>query len=99
MEDSNLLTSNYTIPQFSQKILAHELTLKRPAHELKKLKQALASFTVDLNSHQIDAALFAFNCPLSRGAILCDEVGLGKTIDRRDSLQAVRTNRRRDKNC
>ena len=77
----NLLTLNYTIPLFSQKILARELTIKRPSHELKKLNQILASSTVDLNSHQIDAALFAFNCPLSRGAILCDEVGLGKTIE------------------
>jgi hypothetical protein len=42
---------------------------------LKKLTQSLASSTVDLNPHQIKAALFAFNSPLSRGAILCDEVG------------------------
>lgn len=72
--------SNSKIPLFHQKILAHELTLKRPAHELKKLNQTLASST-DLNPRQIDATLFAFNCPLSRGAILCDEVGLGKTIE------------------
>lgn len=76
-----LSNSNSKIPLFYQKILAHELTLKRPAHELKKLNQTLASSTVDLNPHQIDAALFAFNCPLSGGAILCDEVGLGKTIE------------------
>jgi len=69
------------LPLFHQKILAYELTLKRPAHELKKLNQSLTSSTVDLNPHQIDAALFAFNSPLSRGAILCDEVGLGKTIE------------------
>src|SRR5213594_4931793 len=37
--------------------------------------------TVDLNPHQIDAALFAFNSPLSKGALLADEVGLGKTIE------------------
>src|SRR5688572_7516581 len=36
---------------------------------------------VDLNPHQIDAALFATNNPLSKGAILADEVGLGKTIE------------------
>jgi len=36
---------------------------------------------VDLNPHQIDAALFAFRSPLSKGAILADEVGLGKTIE------------------
>ena len=81
LEELNLPTLNCKIPQYFQKILAHELTLKRPSHELKKLNQTLASSTVDLNPHQIDAALFAFNCPLSRGAILCDEVGLGKTIE------------------
>jgi SNF2 family DNA or RNA helicase len=42
---------------------------------------SVASATVDLNPHQIDAALFAFTSPLSRGAILADEVGLGKTIE------------------
>ena len=81
LEELNLLISNCKIPQYFQKILAHELTLKRPSHELKILNQTLVSSTVDLNTHQIDAALFAFNCPLSRGAILCDEVGLGKTIE------------------
>jgi superfamily II DNA or RNA helicase len=36
---------------------------------------------VDLNPHQVDAALFACRNPLSRGVILADEVGLGKTIE------------------
>ena len=36
---------------------------------------------VDLNPHQIEAALFAFRSPLSKGALLADEVGLGKTIE------------------
>jgi len=76
-----LLNSNSKLSSFHQKILAHELTLKRPAHELKKLNQTLASSTVDLNPHQIDATLFAFNCPFSRGAILYNEIGLGKTIE------------------
>lgn len=65
-----MTTSQHTISLFYQKILAHELTLKHPSHELEKLKQTLASSVVGLNPHQIDAALFAFNCPLSRGAIL-----------------------------
>jgi SNF2 family DNA or RNA helicase len=34
-----------------------------------------------MNPHQVDAALFAFRSPLSKGAILADEVGLGKTIE------------------
>ncbi len=72
LEELSLSILNSRIPPFYQKILAHEL---------KKLNQTLASSTVDLNPHQIDAALFAFNCPLSRDAILCDEVGLWKTIE------------------
>ena len=36
---------------------------------------------VDLNPHQVDAALFALRSPLSSGALLADEVGLGKTIE------------------
>lgn len=56
---------NSKVPLFYQKILAHELTLKRPTHELRKLNQTLAFSTVDLNPHQIDAALFAFLKELS----------------------------------
>ncbi|MFQ5873790.1 MAG: SNF2-related protein, partial [Dehalococcoidia bacterium] len=41
----------------------------------------LADAQVDLNPHQIEAALFAFRNPFSHGAILADEVGLGKTIE------------------
>ena len=41
----------------------------------------LLSAQVDLNPHQVDSALFAFKSPLSKGAILADEVGLGKTIE------------------
>jgi SNF2 family DNA or RNA helicase len=36
---------------------------------------------VDLNPHQVEASLFAFKSPLSKGANLADEVGLGKTIE------------------
>jgi|SRR3990172_8891939 len=81
LEELNLPTLNSKISLFYQNIFARVLTLKRPSHELKKLNQTLISSTVDLNPHQIDAALFAFSCPLSRGAVLCDEVGLGKTIE------------------
>src|SRR5437879_3598712 len=33
------------------------------------------------NFHQVDVALFALSSPLSKGALLADEVGLGKTIE------------------
>ena len=36
---------------------------------------------MDLNPNQIEAALFALKSPLSKGVILADEVGLGKTIE------------------
>jgi SNF2 family DNA or RNA helicase len=42
---------------------------------------ALLDAQVDLNPHQIDVAMFATSSPLSKGAILADEVGLGKTIE------------------
>jgi ERCC4-related helicase len=60
---------------------AHELTRRCPSDSLQKLAATLADAQVDLNPHQIDAALFAFRSPLSKGAILADEVGLGKTIE------------------
>lgn len=60
---------------------AHELTKRCSSDSLEKLAGAVASAQVDLNPHQVDAALFAFNSPLSKGALLADEVGLGKTIE------------------
>ena len=52
-----------------------------PANDLGKLTASLHDAQVDLTPHQIEAALFAFKSPLSNGAILADEVGLGKTIE------------------
>jgi ERCC4-related helicase len=49
--------------------------------DLSSLSQSLLSSTVDINPHQIDAALFAFRSPFSKGIVLADEVGLGKTIE------------------
>jgi superfamily II DNA or RNA helicase len=45
------------------------------------LTQSLSSARVDLNPHQVDAAMFALRSPLSKGVLLADEVGLGKTIE------------------
>lgn len=42
---------------------------------------SLFDAAVDLNPHQIEAALFALKSPLSKGIVLADEVGLGKTIE------------------
>ena len=48
---------------------------------MDSLATTLVDAQVDLNPHQVDAALFACKNPLSKGVILADEVGLGKTIE------------------
>src|SRR6266508_641678 len=60
---------------------AHELTRRHSSDSVEKLASVLADAQVDLNPHQVEAALFAFRSPFSKGAILADEVGLGKTIE------------------
>ncbi len=63
------------------KWVAWELTRRHASDSVAKLGTALADARVDLNPHQVEAALFAFQNPFSKGAILADEVGLGKTIE------------------
>lgn len=62
------------------KYYAYDLT-RRAASGMDRLSMALFDASVDLNPHQIEAALFALQNPLSKGVILADEVGLGKTIE------------------
>ena len=59
--------------------IAHALSLAGVAENA--LTQTIASARVDMNPHQVNAALFALASPLSNGVILADEVGLGKTIE------------------
>jgi len=63
------------------KLYSHELSRRHSIADSEKLAGTLLDAQVDLNPHQVEAALFAFKSPLSRGAILADEVGLGKTIE------------------
>jgi len=80
---------SYTL--YHAKYFAHELTQRfaskvtaegfDDADNLDKLTASLSDAQVDLNPHQVDAALFALRSPLSQGVILADEVGLGKTIE------------------
>lgn len=70
-----------SITPYHAKYFAYELTKRFAANSLQKFTSSLADAQVDLNPHQVDAALFAFNSPLSKGALLADEVGLGKTIE------------------
>ena len=70
-----------SLTAYHAKFYAHELTKRSSSDSVDKLASALSDAQVDLNPHQIEAALFAFRSPLSKGAILADEVGLGKTIE------------------
>lgn len=66
---------------YHARYFAHELTRRAPADGVGRISMGLFDASVDLNPHQIDAALFALRSPLTQGAILADEVGLGKTIE------------------
>jgi ERCC4-related helicase len=57
------------------------LTRRAAGDTVESLASTLVDSQVDLNPHQVEAAIFACSNPLSRGVILADEVGLGKTIE------------------
>jgi SNF2 family DNA or RNA helicase len=61
--------------------IGHQLTKRSPVDSTEGIIKTLSDAQVDLNPHQIEAALFALQSPLSNGVILADEVGLGKTIE------------------
>jgi adenine-specific DNA-methyltransferase len=69
------------ITDYHAKYIATDLVRRRPSDSSDRLAVAVAGAQVDMNPHQVDAALFAFASPLSKGALLADEVGLGKTIE------------------
>lgn len=64
-----------------QKYFAWLLTCKKSGDDDMRLAGVLSEAKVDLNPHQVEAALFALRSPFSKGVILADEVGLGKTIE------------------
>jgi len=69
------------ITDYHAKYIANDLMRRRASDSNERLAVAVAGAQVDMNPHQVDAALFAFASPLSKGALLADEVGLGKTIE------------------
>lgn len=70
-----------TYTPYQARYFAEQITLKRPQSSYDSLASAMSGVKVDLNPHQVDAALFAMQSPLRSGALLADEVGLGKTIE------------------
>lgn len=67
--------------QYHAKYYSQFLTLKKPSRWADRLGNSLLNATIDLNPHQVDAALFFFDNPLNKGIMLADEVGLWKTIE------------------
>jgi hypothetical protein len=65
---------------YHAKYIAYLLT-RRGTEGVDRLAQSLFDASVDLNPHQIEAAVFALENPLAEGVVLADEVGLGKTIE------------------
>ena len=83
------------ITDYHAKYFAYELTRQRRGGDVDRISQSLFDASVDLNPHQIDAALFALANPLVKGVILADEVGLGKTIEAALVLSQYWAERRR----
>src|SRR3954469_10929521 len=67
--------------QFHAKYWSYNLCLAHPRNGVEALSRSIGNARVDLNPHQVDAALFALRSPYSKGVLLADEVGLGKTIE------------------
>lgn len=65
---------------YHARFFANELT-RQGGEGVERLSRSLFDACVDLNPHQIEAALFALRSPVSNGVLLADEVGLGKTIE------------------
>lgn len=53
---------------------AWDISHKKSVSDDSRFTGVLSEARVDLNPHQVEAALFAFKSPLSRGAILADEL-------------------------
>ena len=55
--------------RYQAKCYACELTKRCHSDSLEKLAKTLIDAQVDLNPHQVDAALFAFKPPVSYGVL------------------------------
>jgi adenine-specific DNA-methyltransferase len=81
MAGTDLSASETRMTFYHSRLWAELLTLQRAGGSIDHLSRSIANSRVDLNPHQVDAALFAFRSSLTKGVVLADEVGLGKTIE------------------
>jgi ERCC4-related helicase len=66
---------------FRAEYLYNLLTSKQSGDDVDRIGATLFNSKIKLTPYQIEASLFAFKSPLSKGTLLADEVGLGKTIE------------------
>jgi hypothetical protein len=57
------------LPPHQAKYIAHDLTLQHAGGGLERLSQTFFNACVDLNPHQIEAAVFALRLPQSKGVL------------------------------
>src|SRR5699024_9149562 len=69
------------LTDYQAKFFAHELERSYANDHVGKLAGLLFDAQVEPKPHQIEAALFALKGNATRGVIMADEVGLGKTIE------------------
>lgn len=79
--DSSGLSFGVHLSNYQAKYFAHELERSYANDHVGKLAGLLFDAQVEPKPHQIEAALFALRGNATRGVILADEVGLGKTIE------------------
>ena len=65
----------YCLTAYQSQFVAWQLSRRMGADSADLLASTLVDAQVDLNPHQVEAALFAFRCPLSKGVILADPFG------------------------
>lgn len=79
--DSSGVSFGAHLSNHQAKYFAHELERSYANDHVGKLAGLLFDAQVEPKPHQIEAALFALKGNATRGVILADEVGLGKTIE------------------
>jgi superfamily II DNA or RNA helicase len=75
------MRESYPLTPYQACHLAHDLSRKCAPDDPDRFNTSVFDASIDLNPHQIDAALFALESPFSTGVLLADEVGLGKTVE------------------
>lgn len=64
-----------------QRLHLEDLTRRRTSADAERYVETFRRAAVDPNPHQVEAVAFALGRLERGGALLCDEVGLGKTIE------------------